>query len=184
MFGFSFAPKGWAFCNGQTLAISQNPALFSLLGTTFGGDGRSTFSLPNLQGYVPMGAGGNNVVGAILGLSAITLTQTNLPAHLHAISDPGHAHTYSGIATTGTSTVFQSTSSGNNVYHKGTATTSVVPTGIMGTTNTGNSTPVSVMQPSSVTNFCIALQGIFPSPNMDTKDVWLAFRMHQDQNQQ
>src|SRR5438874_9368321 len=89
---FNFAPKGWAMCNGQLLSISQNTALFSLLGTTYGGDGRVNFALPNLQGRVPIGQGTlantNYVLGEVGGNSNVTLIATNMPAHNHAVAGP------------------------------------------------------------------------------------------------
>src|SRR5690348_2596573 len=102
IFGFNFAPKGWAFCAGQLMPISQNTALFSLLGTTYGGDGKSTFGLPDLQGSVPLGMGQSSASGQdyfegqMGGTESVTLLQSEIPAHTHAVSaDPENGDTNS-----------------------------------------------------------------------------------------
>src|SRR3712207_6820879 len=86
IFSFNFPPKGWAFCNGQFLPINQNQALFALLGTTYGGNGQTNFALPNLQGQVPIHFGNGHTLGERAGSSAVTLTQTQMPAHTHALN--------------------------------------------------------------------------------------------------
>jgi len=165
-FGFNFAPLGWAQCNGQLLPISQNTALFSVIGTTYGGDGSTTFALPNLQGQVPMhwgsGAGLNTVIGQPMGQSSVTLLTTQMPQHIHTVSaapiPTGGAVERSAKPD---STSFLSTSKGAFIYKKVPATpdTPFSPKAI-GTA--GGSQPHENMQPYLVINFCIAVDGIFP----------------------
>lgn len=154
IFSFNYAPKGWAQCNGQLLAINQNQALFSLLGTTYGGDGRVNFGLPNLQGRLPLHFGAGYVLGQVGGESAHTLIQSEIPAHTHAAS---------GSTTAASS----GTPSGNlwatgNAAYNPASNASMNPASLM---NTGGSQPHDNMSPYLVLNFCIALQGIFPSQN-------------------
>jgi microcystin-dependent protein len=152
---FGFAPKGWALCNGQLMQINQNQALFSLLGTTFGGDGRVTFALPNLQGRTPISVGGGHVLGERGGEQAHTLSQSEMPQHIHF-----------AIASQDNSTT--NIPGGNSLasYANGYATppnpalTTLIPSTIG---NYGGSQPHQNMQPYTVLNFSIALQGIFPS---------------------
>ena len=153
MVAFGFAPKGWALCNGQLLPINQNQALFSLLGTTYGGDGRVNFGLPNLQGRVPVHFGAGIVMGEAAGAQSVTLTSNQI----------GHTHTVQATATATTNTAagnFPAPSS-NNVYGSGVDT--VMNPAVVGPA--GGSQPHSNMQPYLVINFVIALQGIFPSQN-------------------
>jgi microcystin-dependent protein len=158
MVAFNFAPNGWALCNGQLLPINQNQALFSLLGTYYGGDGQSTFALPNLQGSTPMhvGNGAINVVQGQIGGEAIhTLLQSEMPAHTHQVNgDPATATT--------------ATASGN-VWAKNQASpysssssTTMHPAAIG---FAGGSQPHDNFQPYLVINFVIALAGIYPSSN-------------------
>ena len=159
-FGFNFAPTGWALCNGQLMPISQNTALFSLLGTMYGGDGKSTFALPNLQGSAPMHQGqGQGLslrdIGETGGASSVTLLESEMPVHVHtqraatqdnadvAIPSP----TASFAPSTG-GTLYQSTPNVNLAFQ--------------GLTPTGGSLPHNNLQPYLVLNFCIALQGVFP----------------------
>jgi microcystin-dependent protein len=161
LFGFGFPPKGWALCNGQTLSINQNQALFSLLGTTYGGNGIQTFALPNLQGQVPVGVGtgANQVItwGERLGHEFHTLTSNEMPAHNHPVN-----------ATTATASL---SSPAGNVLAKGdSALYDTSPSGPLalaaGTvTGLGGGQPHENRQPYLVINFCIALVGIFPSRN-------------------
>ncbi len=155
IFSFNFPPKGWAFCNGQLLPINQNQALFSLLGTTYGGDGRTTFGLPNLQGRVPFHMGGGLTLGQMAGETAHTLNIQELPAHTHTpAGSSGNASQVSpagNLWAVGTSSQYSASSS-----------TSLNPASI---TNTGGSQPHDNMSPYLALNFCIALQGIFPSRN-------------------
>ena len=156
-FGFNFAPRGWAMCNGQLLPIAQNTALFSLLGTTYGGNGQTTFALPDLRGRVPvhMGQGhglSNRIQGEQSGEENHTLIITEMPAHAHA--QPA-------------SNAEQDTNRpGNAVPAKGGVYAGSTDGTVMdASTPTGGSQPHNNMQPYLVLNYCIALQGIFPSRN-------------------
>lgn len=159
IFGFNFPPRGWAACNGQILSISQNSALFALLGTTYGGNGASTFGLPNLQGRVPIhfgnGAGlSPYVIGELGGTENVTLLSTQMPAHNHALN---------AYSTTGTQTVPANGYPANTQGSvNGAADTAFVP-GAIGIA--GGSQPHPNLQPLLVLNFCIAIVGIFPSRN-------------------
>ncbi|TFI58326.1 phage tail protein [Sphingomonas parva] len=155
LFSFNFPPKGWAFCNGQFLPINQNQALFALLGTTYGGNGQTTFALPNLQGRVPIHEGDGHTLGEAAGSSSVTLTQQQMPEHLHfeqASSDNG------STPLPGNNVLAAS----NNTYTGAAALTPLLP-GSVG--NFGGSQPHNNMMPYLVLNWCIALQGIFPSQN-------------------
>jgi microcystin-dependent protein len=155
---FSFAPKGWALCNGQLLPINQNQALFSLLGTTFGGDGRVNFALPDIQGRVPIHVGDGHSLGERGGEQAHTLSIAETPTHIHSVN--GNTSATGGTASPNNNFL----GAGNNVYtapNAGTLT-SLQPGTI---TNTGGSQAHQNMQPFLTLSFCIALQGIFPSPN-------------------
>ena len=155
---FNFAPKGWALCNGQLLPINQNQALFSLLGTTFGGDGRVNFALPDLRADVPIHVGGGHTLGEKGGEQAHTLSIAETPIHTHSVN--GNSSSTGGSATPTNNFL----GGGNNVYAAANAgsLTSLQPGTI---TNTGGSQPHPNMQPYLTLSFCIALQGIFPSPN-------------------
>lgn len=156
LMSFNFAPKGWAMANGQTLPINQNQALFSLLGTTFGGDGRVNFALPDLRGRAPIHVGNGHTLGEKGGETAHTLTQAELPMHTHAVSS-------SSSATGGTTNPSNNVvGSANNMFHTAENLTPMNPQTI-GTA--GGSQPHLNMQPFLGLTFCIALQGIFPSPN-------------------
>jgi len=163
IYGFNFAPRGWAFCNGQILAIAQNTALFSLLGTTYGGNGQTTFALPNLQSRLPLhfgqGAGLSSYsLGEVTGSENVTLLQTQLPAHNHLSTTPATAADGNSIDPAAGAVL----GAGINIYKVGAATIQMSPTA---TSPTGNNQPVSVIQPILALNFCIALQGLFPSRN-------------------
>jgi microcystin-dependent protein len=154
-FSFDFAPKGWAQCNGQLLPIAQNQALFSLLGTDYGGDGRTTFALPDLRGRVPMHAGPSHFRSERGGESAHTLSLAELPQHVHppaASSSDGDTNLPGGHLLAAAS----------NVYGAPGAPATIQP-GTVG--NAGGSQPHENMQPYLVLNWCIALQGVFPSVN-------------------
>jgi microcystin-dependent protein len=152
---FDFPPKGWALCDGQLLPINQNQALFSLLGTTYGGDGRTTFALPDLKGRVPIHMGSGFTLGQRAGETAHTLTTAELPAHFHsAIGKQGNATTDAPAGNL--------LASGANQYAPAPPTTTLDPTSV---SNVGGSQPHTNMQPYLVLSFCIALQGIFPSQN-------------------
>ncbi|MDP4078463.1 phage tail protein [Acidovorax sp. A1169] len=156
---FGFAPKGWALCNGQFLPINQNQALFSLLGTTYGGNGQNTFALPNLQGRRPLMDGGGFTLGQVGGADSHTLSQQELPAHSHGALKA--------------STAVGNQASPDNAYLAA-SNVDVPYTGGQGVllggnsgavTNVGGSQPHENRSPFLVMNFIIALQGIFPSPN-------------------
>lgn len=157
VFSFNFPPKGWAFCNGQLLPINQNQGLFSLLGTTYGGDGRVNFGLPNLQGRTPVHAGNGHTLGEQGGEQAHTLAPLELPAHTHTLN----ASTSAGNAVVPTGNVLASPL--NMTYSA--SGTALVAMDAGSVTSAGGSQPHTNMQPYLALNFCIALQGIFPSPN-------------------
>lgn len=157
--GFTFAPVGWALCNGQVLPITQNTALFSLLGTQFGGDGRTTFGLPNLQGSAPMGLGSGagltpRVIGETGGSESVTLIQNQMPLHTHAMAASG-APADRANATGSTMAV-----SADNTYATVAPTLALAPASVA---LVGNSAAHNNMQPFLTVNFMIALQGIFPA---------------------
>jgi microcystin-dependent protein len=152
---FSFAPKGWALCNGQLLPINQNQALFSLLGTTYGGDGRVNFALPNLQGRIPIHFGNGHTLGEVGGRENHTLTAQEMPAHTHIISASN-------------ATPNQGTQAGNMWAGNSGAYSSAPPDGSMNPasiSSSGGSQSHTNIQPYLVLNFIIALVGIFPSQN-------------------
>jgi microcystin-dependent protein len=154
---FGYAPQGWALCNGQFLPINQNQALFSLLGTTYGGDGRTTFALPDLRGRTPIHVGDGHVLGERGGEEAHTLTVAELPAHTHA----GNASSSPGDDPDPTGNLLASPL--NLSYRApGAGQTSLAPATVA---SVGGSQAHENMQPYLALNFCIALTGIFPSPN-------------------
>jgi microcystin-dependent protein len=154
---FNFAPKGWAMCNGQLLPINQNQALFSLLGTTYGGDGRVNFALPDLRGRAPIHVGSGHTLGERGGEQAHTLTIAELPTHTHI------AQGHSGIGNTFVPTGgLLAKVEGVDAYH---TPTNLVPMSPSAVANAGGSQAHLNMQPFLVLTVCIALQGIFPSPN-------------------
>src|ERR1700732_4362500 len=155
---FNFAPKGWAMCNGQLLPINQNQALFSLLGTTYGGDGRVNFALPNLQGNTPMHVGNGHTLGEKGGEQAHTLSIAELPAHTHS----ANAANVAPSAGNPSNTRMLSESAGANLYAGASNPQTMVPAAIA---NVGGSQAHENMQPFLTLTFCIALQGIFPSQN-------------------
>jgi microcystin-dependent protein len=160
IFPFSFAPTGWAMCNGQLLPISQNTALFSLLGTFYGGDGKSTFALPDLQGAAPMHQGQGSgltdrVIGEAGGSDAVTVLAGEIPAHGHALlasPDPGELPSPGTDRSLARSQPF--------VYKTGSpAVDAMAPEALA---PSGGGQPHNNLQPYLTLNFCIALQGIFP----------------------
>jgi microcystin-dependent protein len=160
VFPCNFAPFGWAMCNGQLLPISQNTALFSLLGTNFGGNGTSNFALPNLQGSVPIfweeGPGLTlRDIGEVGGEAAVTLTESEMPAHTHQV----------GCATTSDTSrpegaVFGSRAEASLAYGPGSPNVSMSPAAVG---SAGDGQPHNNMPPYVTLNFCIALQGVFPA---------------------
>jgi microcystin-dependent protein len=163
IFPFNFAPKGWAFCNGQLMPISQNTALFSLLGTAYGGDGKSTFALPSLQGSSPMQSGQGpglslRDLGELGGEQAVTLLTTEMPAHNHgaiAAVGTGQGSPVNNVWASGLKT-------GPSVYTPSGTNNSDVQMGPLALSVTGGNQPHNNMMPFLTLNFCIALQGIFP----------------------
>lgn len=153
---FNFAPKGWAFCRGQLLPINQNQALFSLLGTTYGGNGQTNFALPNLQGRVPIHWGSGFTLGQVGGQEYHNLTSSEMPAHNHVLSGT----TINGNTTEPVGAILARAP--NNLYGTPTNLTTMHPQSV---TNVGGSQPHNNMQPYLVLNFIIALVGIFPSQN-------------------
>lgn len=154
LLSFVFPPQGWALCNGQLLPINQNQALFALLGTTYGGNGQTTFALPDLQGRVPIHAGDGRTLGERGGEQAHTLTPQELPQHSHAVRA-------SSAATGGTpSPVGAHLGGGNNVYREGGATVGLQGASV---TSVGGGQAHLNMQPFLTISFCIALEGVFPS---------------------
>ena len=152
---FNFPPKGWAFCNGQLLPINQNQPLFALLGTTYGGNGQTNFALPNLRGRAPIHVGSGHTLGEAAGSTAVTLTIQQLPQHIHAVQATNvdqnrtaqPAGNYLGPATA--------------LYNA--PPTTLTTMRLNSITSVGGSQPHNNMMPYLVLNFCIALQGIFPS---------------------
>ncbi|MCA6125556.1 phage tail protein [Bradyrhizobium sp. WSM 1704] len=162
IFGFNFPPKGWAFCDGQLLPISQNTALFSLLGTTYGGDGKSTFGLPNMQGSAPMQPGqgpGLSLydLGQSGGSDNVTLLQTEIPNHTHQM----FATVENGTQGTLTTNITLATSMNGKLFQTATST-NLAAMSVSALTTAGGSLPHNNMQPYLTLNFCIALQGVFP----------------------
>ncbi|UFJ39582.1 tail fiber protein [Brevibacillus humidisoli] len=163
MFAGNFAPLGWAFCDGQLLSISENSTLFSLIGTTYGGDGETTFALPDLRGRIPLHAGTNPTTGTAYplgqkgGVETVTLTVDQLPAHTHQVAaqsqEVAEKSTVSG-AVWAPSSVQQYSTSGPT----GTMSASAVATA-------GGSQPHDNMMPAQCISFIISLWGIYPSPN-------------------
>lgn len=153
---FVFAPQGWALCNGQLLPINQNQALFSLLGTTFGGDGEVNFALPNLRARVPIHVGSGHTLGERGGEQAHTLSIAELPTHTHVVSA-----TSDNATATGPSASVGYARSGQQMYGDPGSLAAMAPQAVG---NTGGSQAHINMQPFLTLSFCIALQGIFPSP--------------------
>lgn len=185
-FAFNFAPNGWALCSGQTLGVSQYQALFSLLGTYYGGNGTTNFMLPNLQGRMPIAQGNGlgltpRVIGEFSGTENVTATITNLPNHTHALSgltatttlqlaspasnpvtNPTATNSYIGASGggPGSASIYSDAQGAAAVPLKGVATT---VTGEI--SSAGNGLPMETMNPFLVLNFSIALNGLFPSRN-------------------
>jgi microcystin-dependent protein len=167
---FNFAPKGWAMCNGQTLPINQNQALFSLLGTTYGGNGQTTFALPNLRGRVPMHMGNGHTLGETAGSTAVTINIQTMASHNHPMNARNAAAVQGVPGKTPTNNTLAQGAAAPppgtavNIYGTGPIdpAQTFLPTMI---TNVGGSQPHTNMEPYLVLNFCIALQGAFPSQN-------------------
>lgn len=165
MFGFNFAPAGWATCDGQLLPLSQNTALFSLLGTTYGGDGRSNFALPNLQGSAAMHPGqgqglSERFLGEMSGTQNVTLLVTEMPAHTHSPTNSKNA----GGLTTPSGNMWGTASAAKvaaNFYAPAAGSGAVMNAAASGIN--GGSQPHNNMMPYLTLTFCIALQGVFPA---------------------
>lgn len=166
---FNFPPKGWALCNGQLLPINQNQALFALLGTTYGGNGTTNFALPNIRGRTPIHTGNGHTLGEAAGSTSVTLTTQQLPQHIHqlqarnnaadlvngALPGPAKSLAQAGAATANPPPAVNLYAGGNPTATMGAASCS----------NTGGNQPHNNMMPYLTLNYCIALQGIFPSQN-------------------
>jgi microcystin-dependent protein len=162
IFGFAFAPRGWAFCDGRLLPISQNTALFSLLGTTYGGDGKITFALPDMAGNAPMHPGRGpglslHDLGEMAGSTTVTLIQDELPVHTHALM----ASNEDGVQGSLTAGITLSSSVGGKLYQTNT-TSNLAPMNFNAITPMGGDQPHNNMMPYLTLNFCIAMQGVFP----------------------
>jgi microcystin-dependent protein len=159
MFAGNFAPAGWAFCDGSSMSIAENETLFQLIGTTYGGDGQTTFNLPDLRGRLPVhqgtSAGRTFILGEAGGVESVTLSTTQLPIHSHAFvgtTNPG------GTTNPPTNVVGQN--SGNNIYIEDTTTVALAPQSLL---PAGGSQPHDNLQPFLCISFIISLFGIFPS---------------------
>jgi microcystin-dependent protein len=158
MFGGSFAPAGWAFCSGQLLAISENETLFNLIGTTYGGDGQSTFALPNLQSRLPLHQGSGFVLAQSGGVESVTLTTNQIPSHRHVPTcqtAPTQQSPANGL--------WAATAPATTQIYANSAPGAAMNTQAVGMV--GGSQPHDNMMPYLVVNFIISLFGIFPSPN-------------------
>ncbi|MBP6409479.1 MAG: phage tail protein [Pseudarcicella sp.] len=166
MFAGNFAPKTWSFCSGQIVSIAQNTALFSILGTTYGGNGTTTFALPDFRGRVPVGVGQGAglsyyALGQMSGVENVTLLQSNLPAHTHLMTGTSAGPTQS-LASGGILASSSRTVPMPSIY--ATSGSTVVPMASQ-TTPAGNNMPVSIVQPYLAMNFIICMYGIYPSRN-------------------
>lgn len=158
---YTFAPQGWAFCDGSLISIAENSVLFNLLGTTYGGDGQNTFGLPDLRGRTPVGmglavTGANYTLGQQIGTETVTVTVPQLPSHSHT---PGAAGTNGSSAHPGGALL----GDGTAIYHKGAASSSVALNGAA-VTPLGGSQPHDNLQPYLTMNWIISLFGVYPSP--------------------
>lgn len=171
LFGFNFAPRGWAKCEGQLLPIAQYSALFSLLGTTYGGDGRTSFGLPDLRGRAPIGAGNgpglsDHRLGAKGGAETTNISEANLPSHTHQFSSPGVSIPVSEEDADQDEANGKYLANGTFYHNNPGGTYGSAPVPLTGTnSNTGGSQPFNNMQPYLAMNYCIALVGTFPSRN-------------------
>jgi len=161
IFSFNFAPKGWATCDGQLLPINQNQALFSLLGTTYGGNGQTNFALPNLRGRSQIHVGSGHTLGEAAGSSAVTVNIQQLPTHTHPLTANMAVVGANLNATLGTPAGNNWANTGKTNWNTAFPGNAVMSPQAVG--NVGGSQPHTNMQPYLVLNFCIALQGIFPS---------------------
>jgi microcystin-dependent protein len=178
LFAGNFEPRGWAFCNGQILSIAQNTALFSILGTMYGGNGQTTFALPDLRGRVPVGPGqgpglSNKDIGESAGTETNTLTIQQLPAHSHtfsgtikATSEAGNTSNPTGAYPAKAEVVLSRTETKENNAYKNTSNTAMAADALTGTVgNTGQNQSVNNMQPYLGLHYIICLEGVFPARN-------------------
>jgi len=170
LFGFNFAPRGWAQCDGQILPINQHMSLYSLLGTVYGGDGRTTFGLPDLRGRSPMhvGSGGGHSVtqGEKSGEERHTLSINEMPQHNHNVTTTGDQGSYTNIITmTGEQNVLASQARGGKPFYSAAVAATLTPMHPQTISNTGDGHAHNNMQPVLTINFAIALTGVFPSRN-------------------
>ena len=159
--GFNFAPRGWAQCNGQLIPIQQNTALFALLGTTYGGNGQTTYALPDLRGRAPMSFGNGagltpRSLGEATGSESVTLLPTEMPAHTHVVG------AQSSRADSGNAAGAQLAAAADAIYSNASPTSTLAPTSVSAS---GGNFPHNNMQPFLTLNFIIALEGIFPARN-------------------
>jgi microcystin-dependent protein len=178
---YNFAPRGWAFCNGQILSIAQNTALFSLLGTTYGGNGQTTFALPDLRGRVPVSSGqgpglSSYTLGQAGGTENVTLLTTQMPAHTHVmtlgtLAATARARNASGNSASPVGTVPAAEAAGVTATYSNLSPDASMASGAIALSGVptagvaGSSQPFPIIQPYLTLNFCIALEGIFPSRN-------------------
>ena len=163
IFSFNFAPKGWALCNGQLLPINQNQALFSLLGTTYGGNGQTNFALPNLRGRASIHEGSGHTLGEAAGSTAVTINTQTMPTHTHPLTANMAVAGANLNATLGTPAGNNWANTGKTSWNTAFPGNAVMSPQAVG--NVGGSQPHTNMMPYLVLNFCIALIGIFPSRN-------------------
>src|SRR5580658_3976540 len=166
-FSFAYAPQGWAQCNGQTLSIQQNAALFSLLGTTYGGNGTNNFQLPDLRGRIALHTNTSTPQGTIQGTEMVTLGLQQIPQHTHSVNAAANGPTTNAFNTPGPTVILgsgSSTQTGNpvalSIYSNAAPNVALAPLG-----TAGANLPHENRMPSLVMNYCIALSGIFPSRN-------------------
>ena len=170
MFAGNFAPRGWALCQGQILSIAQNTALFSILGTTYGGNGQTTFALPDLRGRVPVSQGqgpglSNYSLGQQAGTESTTLTAAQMPAHNHGLSASTTGGQANSANPTNNSLGIGKVPSSNETINLYNSNAPNVPMNALSVGLAGSSQPLSIIQPYLCINFIIALEGIFPSRN-------------------
>ena len=172
MFAGNFAPRGWAFCQGQILSIAQNTALFSILGTTYGGNGQTTFALPDLRGRVAIGTGqgpglSNYTLGQASGFENVTLTTSQLASHTHVVSGTVNVKSSAGNSRTPVANVLANEAGGVVAPYSTSSTDASMAAGTVSGTAaaTGSNTPIPIIQPYLTISYIIALQGIFPSRN-------------------
>jgi len=155
--GFNFAPLGWNICQGQLISISSNEALYALIGTTYGGDGQSTFQLPNLQGRIPVHQGPGYTMGMVGGSETVTILAANFPSHTHALV--ANASSTAPVNTPGSNSV----ANGSKIY-KNVPPTTAMSSAMVGV-STGGNLPHNNIQPYQALNWIIAMEGIFPTQN-------------------